>query len=139
MPGTTDFSLSRPQRKTVISLTPLIDVVFILLVFFMLASSFLDWRSIQLSTPVLGDQAAAVPSETARLIEVRATGVVFDGAVLTDAALQERLSDIASTDLDQAFTIRPALDAPVQRLVFVLDQLQAAALTQITLIPGGAR
>ena len=29
-----------------ISLTPLIDVVFILLIFFMLASSFLDWRAV---------------------------------------------------------------------------------------------
>ena len=49
----------RPQgrRRPLISLTPLIDVVFILLVFFMLASSFLDWRSIDLNAPA---QAAAM-------------------------------------------------------------------------------
>ncbi|OOC09384.1 ExbD/TolR family protein, partial [Thioalkalivibrio halophilus] len=38
----------RPRRRNLISLTPLIDVVFILLVFFMLASSFLDWRAVEL-------------------------------------------------------------------------------------------
>ncbi|MEM6945656.1 MAG: biopolymer transporter ExbD, partial [Pseudomonadota bacterium] len=38
---------NRPRKRLRISITPLIDVVFILLVFFMLASSFLDWRSIR--------------------------------------------------------------------------------------------
>jgi hypothetical protein len=33
------------RRRALISMTPLIDVVFILLIFFMLASSFLNWRS----------------------------------------------------------------------------------------------
>ena len=52
-PTTQRLSLA-PQnnrRRNLISLTPLIDVVFILLVFFMLASSFLDWRSITLDPP----------------------------------------------------------------------------------------
>ncbi len=39
------------RRRALISLTPLIDVVFILLVFFMLPSSFLDWRAIDLDPP----------------------------------------------------------------------------------------
>ena len=45
------------KKRPLISLTPLIDVVFILLVFFMLASSFLDWRSIDLSTPAAAEAA----------------------------------------------------------------------------------
>ena len=41
-----------PARK-LIGLTPLIDVVFILLLFFMLTSSFFQWQSLDLtmSTP----------------------------------------------------------------------------------------
>lgn len=38
------LNLSQPKRKNAISLTPLIDVVFILLLFFMLTSSFVPWR-----------------------------------------------------------------------------------------------
>ena len=46
------WPIAKPRRRrSPISLTPLIDVVFILLVFFMLASSFLDWRSITLAAP----------------------------------------------------------------------------------------
>ena len=38
------LNLSQAKRKNAISLTPLIDVVFILLLFFMLTSSFVPWR-----------------------------------------------------------------------------------------------
>ena len=44
------MQLAKIQRKhSLISLTPLIDVVFILLIFFMLASSFAEWQFIELS------------------------------------------------------------------------------------------
>lgn len=39
------------KRRQAISLTPLIDVVFILLLFFMLSSSFIPWRQINVSMP----------------------------------------------------------------------------------------
>ncbi|MGK0476314.1 MAG: biopolymer transport protein ExbD, partial [Oleispira sp.] len=38
----------KPKQRNLISLTPLIDVVFILLVFFMLTSSFVEWKFIDL-------------------------------------------------------------------------------------------
>lgn len=50
------LNLSQPKRKQAISLTPLIDVVFILLLFFMLTSSFVPWRTV--------DTPLSVPSET---------------------------------------------------------------------------
>lgn len=43
------LDLNRPARRKTISLTPLIDVVFILLLFFMLTSSFLHLRQIDVS------------------------------------------------------------------------------------------
>ena len=55
-----------------ITLTPLIDVVFILLVFFMLASSYLDWRSIDLT--VSSGAGAATSAQRAILINLRSDG-----------------------------------------------------------------
>ncbi|MBO8087018.1 MAG: biopolymer transporter ExbD, partial [Marichromatium sp.] len=42
------LDLARRVRRNPISLTPLIDVVFILLLFFMLASHFDQWRALAL-------------------------------------------------------------------------------------------
>jgi biopolymer transport protein ExbD len=44
------FDAPAPHRR-LISLTPLIDVVFILLVFFMLASSLIKWQAVEMGEP----------------------------------------------------------------------------------------
>lgn len=49
------LNLSQPKRKNAISLTPLIDVVFILLLFFMLTSSFVPWRIVDMPLPASSD------------------------------------------------------------------------------------
>ena len=63
-----------------ISLTPLIDVVFILLIFFMLASSFLDWAQI----PVQGQEKASrsFSSSSATQTEVLRLSLFADGDIL---------------------------------------------------------
>ena len=66
--------------KRLISLTPLIDVVFILLVFFMLASSYLDWHSIGLS--ISSGKGAANSSQRAILISLGADGSLAVGSQL---------------------------------------------------------
>ena len=44
---------AKQRRKNFISITPLIDVVFILLLFFMLSSTFSKMKQIQMKTPLL--------------------------------------------------------------------------------------
>lgn len=55
------LNLSQPKRKNAISLTPLIDVVFILLLFFMLTSSFVPWRIVD--TPLSVPSANETPAQ----------------------------------------------------------------------------
>lgn len=45
----------KQRRKNSISITPLIDVVFILLLFFMLSSTFSKMKQIQMKTPLLSE------------------------------------------------------------------------------------
>ncbi|MDO6805130.1 biopolymer transporter ExbD, partial [Wenyingzhuangia sp. 1_MG-2023] len=52
-----------PRRARPISLTALIDVVFILLMFFMLTSSFTQW----LTMPLASQSASSEPAETEEL------------------------------------------------------------------------
>lgn len=132
------WRIARPRRRRqLISLTPLIDVVFILLVFFMLASSFLDWRSIVLAAP--SDGAGAATMEGALLVEVRPQGLRLSGrpAGLDDleAAVRHRLAEKP----DQAIFVKPAAGVPLQRAVAVLDRLAAAGATRLSLIRDRSR
>jgi len=126
-------SLKAPiRRRPLISLTPLIDVVFILLVFFMLASSFLDWRAINLSPPVKAGGGA--PLEGAMLIEIRKDGLRLGGRRMTleDLVVEVRSSMDAGTG--HRVILRPDAGVSLQRTVGVFDRLAAAGVTGMSLI-----
>lgn len=127
------WRIARPRRRrSLISLTPLIDVVFILLVFFMLASSFLDWRSIELSAPATGAPSAGM--EGALLVEVRGEGLRLSGRAVTLDQLDERVRERLARRRDQAVFVKPAAGVPLQRAVAVLDRLSAAGVANLSLI-----
>ena len=124
------------RRRALISLTPLIDVVFILLIFFMLASSFLDWRAIELNAPA---QAAAGTSvEGALLVEVRSDGLRLSGETVSLDALASRISARLETAPDQRVLVRPASGVALQQAVAVLDRLKAVGVSELSLIRDGA-
>ena len=119
------------RRRPLISLTPLIDVVFILLVFFMLASSFLDWRSIDLNAPA---QAAAGPAmEGALLVEIRSDGLLLSGEPVSLDVLTARIAERVAAKPGQRVVVKSAAGVPLQDAVNVLDRLTEAGVAQLSL------
>ena len=128
---------SKPARKRpLISLTPLIDVVFILLIFFMLASSFLDWRAIDLDAPVQASGAAA-SGDGALLIEIEPDGLRLGAEPVTLDALAGRVGERLSVKPDRRVLIKPSEGVPLQRTVDVLDRMEAIGVADMSLIRDG--
>jgi len=130
------LSNRRGRRRPLISLTPLIDVVFILLVFFMLASSFLDWRAIDLDTPAR--TASQTSLEGAILVEVRRDGLRLSGRPVERAQLASQVAERLETRPDRPVLVKPADGIVLQETVDVLDRLTAAGVTDLSLIRGPA-
>ena len=127
---------SSPRRRARVSLTPLIDVVFILLVFFMLASSFADWRSIRLTSAEAG--GAATPGMIgAMLVEIGPEGLRLSGEALDAERLVARLAARLDARPETRVLVRPTGDVGMQRVVDVLDRLAAAGITRLDLTGGG--
>lgn len=112
------------HRTPTIGLTPLIDVVFILLVFFMLATRFGAWQDLPLevsrtaTTPVSSDVAI-------RHIQVLGEDrVTLDDEPMDLATLRRALT----ADNRQPTRVTAADDASVQAMLRVVDVLQAAGL-----------
>lgn len=126
------FQHETPPRRARISLTPLIDVVFILLVFFMLASSFLDWRAIDLSAPPAsgGNQSL----KGAMLVDIRADGLRFGAQPMDLEAIAARVAERLRDEPDQRILIRPAQGVPLQRAIDVLDRLAEGGAQNLALI-----
>ncbi len=128
--------LSKPAKKRpLVSLTPLIDVVFILLVFFMLATSFLDWRAIDFSAPV--QAAAGLSAEgDVLLIEILPDELRFASEPVSLNTLTARVADRLADAPEQRVLIKPLTGVPLQRTVAVLDRVKAAGASDVTLIRG---
>ena len=125
------FGQPRPSGR-LISLTPLIDVVFILLVFFMLASSFLDWRSVDLT--VSSGVGAASSAQRAILISLRSDGSVAVGSrLVSKQALQSVLTSRLAGNREQHVVIRSDPGVPLQRAVNTLDLVRSIGATNVSL------
>jgi biopolymer transport protein ExbD len=120
------------RRRPLISLTPLVDVVFILLVFFMLASSFSDQRAIGLMTPAIGESAST--SKTVLLRVQRDGGLDLNGEPLTVNQLQARAAQFIQTVGERQFLVQPDKGVELQWVVVVLDALYATGVQDISLI-----
>ncbi len=123
---------ARPFRRRV-NLTPLIDVVFILLMFFMLTSDLQQWRAMMLNVPAT--QITTVAShEQALLVRINADGkITLNGTVLTLAGLETRLRAVLAGNPEQAVVVRPSRDVSVQRIVQILDRLTVSGVQKLTL------
>lgn len=121
--------LDVPARKPAsISLTPLIDVVFILLVFFMLATRFIDLARQPLSVAVASEQRDA--SEPVLVIHVldSQTLTLNDERMTVDQARQR-----LAARPPQPVYIDSEGSAPLQAVLRVTDMLQASGYQEVHL------
>ena len=125
----------RARAPLRISLTPLIDVVFILLVFFMLASNFHDWRAIPLQSSGSG---AGAGMQGALLVEVTVQGPRFAGKALAMPALIDRLRARRAEDPEAVLLILPRDGVETGALVDLLDGLEGAGLRDLILVGPGS-
>lgn len=121
------FGTERPRRRP--NLTPMIDVVFLLLVFFMLASRF----GTDLALPLAAASGTGAYSGPPRLVEFGPDGLSLNGVPTAPDALATALAPLVSGPGD-TIVLRPREGADLQALVAVIDDLRAAGFTSLALV-----
>ncbi|WP_240931897.1 ExbD/TolR family protein [Parasedimentitalea denitrificans] len=125
-----------PPQGALISLVPMIDVMLILLVFFMVTSTYLNLDMIPAVRPSNEgtSQASAAPEGTI-MVRLGADGAtVVQGTALDPVALGQRLSqDLAKEPLMQVL-ILPSGAAPTQALISVMDAAATAGVQRLRVL-----
>jgi biopolymer transport protein ExbD len=115
-----------------IDLTPLIDVTFILLIFFIITSSFKkDNTVLKLELPSSNSTIKAVQKENLS-IELNKTTLAYMGKKLNFVDLQKKLEKIKNKE--QSIMININKDVPYNRVVQLLDLLQLNDLNNIAFV-----
>lgn len=126
--------LNRPaRRRSIMNLTPLIDVVFLLLVFFMLASTFLKFGTIGLQTEG-GGAGVAGAMDTVALVHVGAGGSYrVDGRPVDVDALASALEEVVRGGKSQAVIVVRE-DAQTRDLAAGLAVVRRAAFKVVRVV-----
>ncbi len=123
-----------PSRRLRISLTPLIDVVFILLLFFMLSTQFSRQQVIELA--IIPDSAAQSRSEQTFLrLHLSADGAISinERRVSTIDALSEHPDVLAAIAESTPIHLDADDEVSLQRLIAASDSLNQAGATILSL------
>ena len=121
-----DFQRSFHRRRP--SLTPIIDVVFLLLVFFMLASTFTVDRQVNLLSETIYGMSRY--DEHPRLIEIKNDKLLLNGVEADDTVAIKRLEAI-TLDLSQIIIVQVVGGTSTQRMLDVIELLKSSGFSNL--------
>ncbi len=118
-----------------INLTPLIDVVFLLLIFFMVSTTFDTTSQLKIRLPEASQDEALIPPQKLNLL-IDADGRFYlNSRELTDskAATLRAALEQAMAQRMLPIVIQSDADSPVQSLVTAMDVVGQMGLTQVSI------
>lgn len=125
--------LRRPPRKARIEIIPLIDTIFFLLVFFMMASlSMAVYRGMPVNLPKAANGQREV-RENAALTVTKSGELFLDKQPIAWEALPNRLTALATTNPELTVIINADEDVPHGRVVEAMDVARGAGVSRMAI------
>lgn len=114
------FGHSPRPRRPIINITPLVDVMLLLLIFFMVTSTFRDMRALDLQLPeaVSGE---AQPRDLHEITVMQDGALSFNGMSMDHEELRTALRDTLAHDAGARIVLRADKRTPYAHVVHVLD------------------
>ncbi|MCU7959368.1 MAG: biopolymer transporter ExbD [gamma proteobacterium symbiont of Bathyaustriella thionipta] len=132
------MNLNRHRRQTVdLNLTPLIDVVFLLLIFFMVSTTFEKDSRIKINLPQAATQDQEDQKKPIIEITVDKKGIFFVNqreVINTEpATLKLAIEKVAKMRRDQIIVITADADTPYQSVMTAMDVAKQIGIFNMTL------
>jgi biopolymer transport protein ExbD len=121
---------AKPRRKVIINITSLIDVIFMLLLFFMVTSTFLEQPGIKLELPTAKTSAHGEPQEYVLTVDKK--GELFlNRQAVTLAGLEEEIRKALPQMKDAALVLKADQEITHGLVVRVLDMAKRGGVKKL--------
>jgi biopolymer transport protein ExbD len=125
---------SSGQEEAEVDLTPMLDVVFIMLIFFIVTASFVKEVGIDLSKPDSGEAPKTVQENENILIQITNEGLIFvDRRNVDIRAVRANIERLHAERPNGQVVVAPGGASANGLLVEVMDQARLAGITEISL------
>ncbi|MFK7955492.1 MAG: ExbD/TolR family protein [Lysobacterales bacterium] len=126
----------KEKEEPEINLAPLIDVVFLLLIFFMVTTTFERQARLKIELPQASEEAVTLEQDRLE-IAISKDGRYFinNNEVINrgSSTLKDAISRIAGEDLDQPVTIRADATTPYQAVVTAMDAVNQLGFVNLSI------
>lgn len=126
------FKESSKDKGLEINLTPLIDVVFLLLIFFMVSTTFVYTNSLKVNLP----KAKGESVETQKNVNVSITktgGLLVNGKEVSKIAFKSKIKNLYSENPNATVIIQADKDSKHGDVVFVMDESKKAGFDRFAI------
>ena len=111
------------NNEAEVDMTPMLDIVFILLIFFIVTTSFVKEEGIMVNRPKMNKSQN--PSAPAMLIKITDSGLVtFNGKAVDIERVPARIENFIATNDSNSVIVIPSYDTRHEDVVSVLDKIK---------------
>lgn len=126
-----------PRREDVdLNITPLIDIVFLLLIFFMVSTTFQKESELRVQLPQADQQESVQPKKPLEIVISAEGQYAIGGRTLDDNSLPTLLQSLRTAvgdDREQPLVVRADARTPHQAVVRAMDAASQLGLTRLSI------
>jgi biopolymer transport protein ExbD len=123
----------RPSGRSEVSINiaPLVDVVFLLVIFFAVSTTFLETSGLELTLPTSSSSAENAPREVTIAL-TKDSGLSLDGEQMSEDRLREELRTRLAEKEKKLVVLRADTQTPHGNVVRIMDLAREAGATALT-------
>jgi len=123
------------DEENEINLTPMLDVVFIMLIFFIVTASFIRETGLEAKRPDINDQPTVTDEDGAILVLINADDEIYvDNQPVDIGSVRPRIEAMSAEDPERPMVIQTHPDSKTQTLVRILDQANLARIENVSIV-----
>jgi biopolymer transport protein ExbD len=123
----------RASDEAEINITPMLDIVFIMLIFFIVTTSFVKEKGLEVSRPSSSPPKEVTKSKGPIVVKIDANGnITMKGRMLEKKAVEANLEREKAEKPDSPLIIAAHPDADTDALVTILDAAEAVGVGSVS-------
>ena len=114
-----------------INVTPLVDVMLVLLVIFMVTAPLINQTGVSVNLPTAKTGQSVPQQSESAVITVRSDGIWIDDRKFSQQEFTDKFAAVLTARAPKEVFLRADRDVPYGEVIRVMDQLRAAGITKL--------
>lgn len=121
------------NEETIIDMTPMLDIVFIMLIFFIVTTSFVRETGMEVSRPIAKNASQKQKSETILVAITKDKEIWIDKRQIDVRAVRANIQKLNTNLVQPSVIIQADQESNTGLLVAVMDQIKMAGIENISI------